>query len=408
MSSFLKQSAIVVASLLLGVLAAEVAVRAYFAMSVGPRIFFYGTPWHRKESDRKFAQDKKWEGRVQNHENHVGDYAMYTNERTRAYSKYFPGESKVTLSPEGDSTYDVRINQQGFRGVDFEIEKAPGTRRVLTLGASSTFGYHNRDDETYPFQLEQMLNEADGAGRWEVINFAIPHATTDNIVGMLFTEGFALAPDYITLYSGVNDSAVVDPGSDFASRLQYEVGRRLLLVKFLEHVIGLGRVQKDYVWSEEQAEERRDVYLDNVEEIRAEAEKRGVTLIVASQQAKSGVVPQAEMRGLDYATEQERLRAALMAGTHGPKAQAVALNDMQELARMLDPARVFLVHGYVMEGLREWASSHGVPYVDVIAALDDRRDLLLSWVHLHADANTVVAKAFAETILAEEARRSAR
>lgn len=128
--------------------------------------------------------------------------------------------------------------------------------------------------------------------------------------------------------------------------------------------------------------------------------------IAASQQAKSGVVAREQLRGLSYEAEQSRLRAALAAGTHGPEAEAIALSDMQELARVFDPARVFLVHGYVMAGLRDWSQENDVPYVDVIAALDDRRDLLLSWVHLDAKANTIVAEALASAILAQEARRS--
>lgn len=133
MSSYFKQSAIILASLVIGILLAEVAVRGYFATQVGPRIFLYGTPWHRQENVRKFARSTEWEGRVQNHGNHVGDYTPYIYERTRAYSKYFPSESKVTLSPNGAERYEVLINRHGFRGPDFEIEKAPGTRRVAAL-----------------------------------------------------------------------------------------------------------------------------------------------------------------------------------------------------------------------------------------------------------------------------------
>jgi len=54
--------------------------------------------------------------------------------------------------------------------------------RVVTLGASSTFGFHNRDDQTYPRQLENLLNqEARGSTRYEVINLGIPHLTSDEI-----------------------------------------------------------------------------------------------------------------------------------------------------------------------------------------------------------------------------------
>ena len=48
-----------------------------------------------------------------------------------------------------------------------------------------------------------------------------------------------------------------------------------------------------------------------------------------------------------------------------------------------------------------------VPFVDVLRRLDDRRDHLLTWVHLTPGGNQVVAAALADTILelcAAEAR----
>jgi hypothetical protein len=56
-------------------------------------------------------------------------------------------------------------------------------------------------------------------------------------------------------------------------------------------------------------------------------------------------------------------------------------------------------HDRLMRDLRTWAVSHGVDLVDVIELLDADRHLLLSWVHLHPEANRRVAEAFAERIL---------
>jgi len=66
------------------------------------------------------------------------------------------------------SEYDIKrgvgedrlsINSHGFRGKEFSIAKPDDVIRVLTLGASSTFGFFNKDDETYPYLLEQRLNK---------------------------------------------------------------------------------------------------------------------------------------------------------------------------------------------------------------------------------------------------------
>jgi hypothetical protein len=211
----------------LAVLLAELIVRGYFASLVGPRVLLYGTPWERnRQSIPAFA------GLVQSHRNTVGQYSPYSSDDPSAYSKYFPREEKVTESPDRKEVYPVRINNQGFRGADFAIEKAPGTIRVLTLGSSSTFGYHDRDDETYPYLLERILNERAGdRARFEVINFAIPHATSQNILAMFLAEGSTAHPDFVTFYEGANASAIVDhgppgPGSELGCSSSSTCSRR--------------------------------------------------------------------------------------------------------------------------------------------------------------------------------------
>ena len=43
--------------------------------------------------------------------------------------------------------------------------------------------------------------------------------------------------------------------------------------------------------------------------------------------------------------------------------------------------------------------TNGVPIFDVVAATDDRRDVLLSWVHLNLMGNGIVAETLAAEIL---------
>jgi len=101
---------------------------------------------------------------VQTHANKVGEYQTYAPDHVGGYSKYFPHEKKVTESPNHKELYPVRINNHGSRGDDFEAARAPGTVRILTLGASSTFGYYDRDDETFPYYLKrtaQLMTKVD-------------------------------------------------------------------------------------------------------------------------------------------------------------------------------------------------------------------------------------------------------
>ena len=111
--------------------------------------------------------------------------------------------------------FPVAINSHGFRGKDFSISKPDDVIRVLTLGASSTFGFFNKDYVGYSYLLEQRLNQlCHGPKRFEVINFAIPDAGAYEIRSMFIAEGLALDPDVITFYEGRNDSALLGP-TDF-------------------------------------------------------------------------------------------------------------------------------------------------------------------------------------------------
>ena len=64
-----------------------------------------------------------------------------------------------------------------------------------------------------------------------------------------------------------------------------------------------------------------------------------------------------------------------------------------------DFPRAMLVHARLMDGLRAWAKSHGVPLVDVIETLDFQRHLLVNWVHLQPEANAIIADVLADEIL---------
>ncbi len=198
------------------VLLLEIALRAYFAFQVGPRVLLYGTPWYRnaigehreeeliKQYDRELVGWNKKEKAIDSVSNHDDDKG--------GYLKFFPSETKYYKDIDTGEIVPVTINSHGFRGKDFTIEKPKDVIRVLTLGASSTFGFTNRDKETYPYLLEQKLNQrCHGPKRFEVINFAIPHARAEEIRAMFVAEGLALKPDVITFYEGRNDSNRIHP-----------------------------------------------------------------------------------------------------------------------------------------------------------------------------------------------------
>lgn len=407
----------------------EAGTRFYFATQLGPGVWQYGADRSGNRSaqrggvvgdraiDRAKVTDlsRKRDGEpvradLPTPTANVGVHIPYVEQANANYSKYIPFEKKTTRDSRTGEIVPIRINNHGFRGRDFEIEKPAGTIRVLTLGASSTFGYSNSDGDTYPHFLEQALNQrAGGTTKFEVINLAIPHAISSNILAMFVAEGIALEPDVVTFYEGANDAAIVDRprfGESFSQKMR----AKSLFLEFSGQLVSATLGRPPQIWSDEYADKRSGVFLKNVSALLDTCRQRGIRLILATQQLKSMQVDRPKMRGLSYADEVELVRRNAVPG---PSRDQVWLIDgspanmflaqrsrfRARMAKLRDPARNMLVHARIMASLREFAATQDVRLVDVIHLLDQRRDLLTSWVHLAAEANRMVAGAFADAIL---------
>ncbi|MBN2371838.1 MAG: HEAT repeat domain-containing protein [Vicinamibacteria bacterium] len=65
----------------------------------------------------------------------------------------------------------VHFNHEGLRDREHALHKLPGTRRVMCLGDSTTYGQHLRPEEAYPQVLERLIEERGGGV--EVFNVAL-------------------------------------------------------------------------------------------------------------------------------------------------------------------------------------------------------------------------------------------
>ena len=385
---------LVSSSLLAALFVAELMTRAWFAGFVGSDLWWYGTPWHRDEVADSMSTNARDLKLVQVHEN-----AVEREDGEVAYSKYFPFEEKLVLGAGGLARFPVKINSRGFRGPDFEPTKPAGVRRVLAMGASSTFGYRNRDHETYPARLQQLLDARDPGG-WEVINFAIPHASSAEILAMFRAEGAALAPDFVTVYAGANDSTVVRAPEGWWPALVETLGEHSVLALFLVHTFPVSASSEGFLWSDELAQEREEIFVGRMASLERAVRAVGGELVVVTQQVKSLLIPREDLRGVSYEDEVALVRSALVAGEVGPGSSDLPVfSDMEAVSKIYDWARILLIHDRITAAQIEWASRTGIPVADARAILDERRDLLLSWVHLHPKANRMVAATIADVLL---------
>ena len=392
-----KQTLIV---LVLTCLLLEAVVRVAFAIQIGPRTLLYGTEWHRNVDptdelarQRRTSSDKEFrEGITAHVEAEARDDSVEKHANIgEGYTKFFANEQKSTRDVDTGERIPVRINNQGFRGPDFSKDKAANTVRVISLGASSTFGFYNRDNETYPYHLQQQLNQncTDNI-TFEVINFGIPHASSGNALSLFAAEGLPLSPDVVTFYQGRNDTTLLLQPNTIAAKIYSVLVHRLLFFAFVDQVAFGERESVTAASHNLEAREQRitDRYLDNLTQLLDVSQANEVLLVVSNQQATSAA-PYPRM-------EQERLKIRGL--TYGQ--EAASLRDRFESAHELDTFEYsFLVHEGMMQSLEAWTQEKQVTFVDAIDALDQDRHLLLSWVHLHPDANEVIAQALSAPIL---------
>lgn len=296
------------------------------------------------------------------------------------YSTYVPGTLKFDFDEKGQR-FPVEINSRGFRGAITE-RKAPGTIRVATIGASSTFGYRNRDETTYPFLMERMLNErCRRTVRYEVINLGVPHLTAEEMYFLLVNEALPLDPDVVTFYEGANDMDI-QRSAHIAPFVPSFLYRKLLTVNFAINTIANQFSLFDEHEIGKFIHARGSEFLKWVSAMRDAVAGDRRIFVVANQQLKSLLINESEIRGISYQDEYR-----------------VVTNILAKSGDVHHRGASFLAHYEVMRRLERWASEAGVPFVDAIAAMNKRRDTLISPVHLSAEGNAILASAFAEMIL---------
>jgi len=96
------------------------------------------------------------------------------------------------------------LNELGLRGPSTSREPRRGVVRIVTVGASETFGMAEAEGREYPRQLEDSLNgaaeRAGSARRFEVLNASLPGMSIPSILLALRTNIRALSPDIVVVY----------------------------------------------------------------------------------------------------------------------------------------------------------------------------------------------------------------
>ncbi|MCK4509929.1 MAG: hypothetical protein KAU27_15370 [Desulfuromonadales bacterium] len=106
---------------------------------------------------------------------------------------------------------DVAINADGLRNREIARQKPEGVVRLAVVGDSVTFGWGVPQDQTYPKQLEVLLNQQQPLGpevSFEVINFGVGNYTAADSVAMLRYKALKYQPDMIIYGAFINDAEI--------------------------------------------------------------------------------------------------------------------------------------------------------------------------------------------------------
>lgn len=365
MRSWMRSSAKMFAAICIAALVLEVTLRvATFAWYGGSQYhLYYG-----------FHQ---WVGRVG-----ISPWSTFQGEYYKFPPKY------LLHGAEGQGRETASINSHGFRGPEFAATKPAGVFRVVCLGESSTFGYHNSDTETYPFLLQKLFDREDL--RVEVINAGFPYYNSGSIVSLLNAEILQYQPDLITLYAGYNDTSwPMHVG--FLGRVALRTQSHSITYLVMRNAIRRfafrveQRALEGLIPQKLRADElRRDM------ELVADRYRRNVLSIIET----------ARRRGIDIVLIKQPVTA------HGPNYETMSYERENEAVRsrfergeQLSYIDVWMLKQYrLMEELEKIASAENVPLVDNVKIVDQDRRRLASWVHLTDEGNERLADALNQVI----------
>ena len=310
------------------------------------------------------------------------------SEKLDGYFKFPPNQTIQHGLPEPG-----RINNHGFRGPDFERAKPAGAFRVVCMGGSSTFGYTDRDEGTYPFLLQERFDAHPAGLRVEVINAGIPHFNTDHLVAALESEVLDWSPDVITLYCAYNDATypLAENGWQAATRKLDEYSAAFACLRKILNT-SLGDVVF-HQWSNYLPQMTRAALERQIELHRAMTRANLVRIAELAQARRVRIVVVRQPMTLWFTRVEHGL-------AQGPRPELTYEGEVEEVRARLEREgaitgweAVLLVHRAVLEEVDAFATERALPVVDNVALIDAHPDGLSTYVHLKEAANGRLAEA---------------
>ena len=144
-----------------------------------------------------------WKGRPLASRRYVDVFAPVRNddERTALLRQFIP---TLPAALKSSPRWDVSLNSEGFRDVEFTPRGDGDTLRVICVGDSWTFGSNVGRDESYPVQLREALSRVYPRKKVEVLNLGMLGYSSFHGVKLL-PRILGLRPDVVIVGFAMNE-----------------------------------------------------------------------------------------------------------------------------------------------------------------------------------------------------------
>jgi len=335
----------------------------------------------------------------------------------RAYCALRPGAPPILmrfhpflgyeLRPNRSTTLQDRFgarrystNSLGLRGRDVPVRKGPNTFRVICVGGSTTENAYVNDEQTYPSQLERMLQARYPQARIEVLNAGRSAYSTAHTLINFQLNLAGLAPDLLVVYQAINDLMPMSYPDFKADYRNFYGGyhlRRLIELDLQQPPwpawlagAGLGRValrarRRVMQWDYEGYNEQPDQLIAELPRFILRAYGRNLShLIVLAKAQGSDVCLCTFAHMIDFGMKGEdmrRLRRFPWFHHLSPRAAYDAISAMNGMVRQLH---------------RE----HRTLWVDAEKTMPKSYDLFIDTCHMRAPGLTLFAEGLRDAIVA--------
>ncbi len=111
----------------------------------------------------------------------------------------------IALVRDTFGSWCIYSNQFSFRSKKIDLKKKKNEVRIICLGDSVTFGLGVDNEDTYPYYLENFLQDKYKNKKIEVLNAGIPGFSSDQGLFLFKRNCLYLKPDLVLISFGIND-----------------------------------------------------------------------------------------------------------------------------------------------------------------------------------------------------------